>query len=137
VSYYNRFSSKQDYEAPAGSLIINAIDMHTGGEPLRVITSGYPEIQTDSLLDYRRQLKQHHDHLRTALMFEPRSHADMYGALVLSPFTDYTYSSTIFLHNEGYSNICGHAVIAIMTLAMQMDWVDVIDCKASMNIEAP
>lgn len=111
--------------------------MHTGGEPLRVITEGYPEIQADSLLDYRRQLKLSHDHLRTALMFEPRGHADMYGALVLPPFVEDADCSVIFMHNEGYSTMCGHAVIAIMTLAMQMDWVDVVDGKASMNIEAP
>ncbi|NQZ12635.1 MAG: proline racemase family protein, partial [Algicola sp.] len=71
------------------------------------------------------------------LMFEPRGHADMYGALVLPPFTDDADCSALFLHNEGYSNMCGHAVIAIMTLAMQMDWVDVIDGKAAMNVEAP
>ena len=137
MSFYNRFSSKQDYQAPEGSLIINAIDMHTGGEPLRVITTGYPDLQAASLLDYRRQIKQHHDHLSTALMFEPRGHADMYGALVLPPFTDGADCSAIFLHNEGYSNMCGHAVIAIMILAMQVDWVDVINGKAAMNIEAP
>jgi proline racemase len=57
--------------------------------------------------------------------------------LVLPPFTDGADCSALFLHNEGYSNMCGHAVIAIMTLAMQMDWVDVIDGKAAMNIEAP
>jgi trans-L-3-hydroxyproline dehydratase len=111
--------------------------MHTGGEPLRVITEGYPDIEAESLLEYRRMLKHDHDHLRTALMFEPRGHADMYGCLVLPPFEEQADCSVIFMHNEGYSTMCGHAVIAIMTLAMQMQWIDVVDGKANMVIEAP
>lgn len=137
ASFYQKFKANSEVALPPGSMEIKAIDMHTGGEPLRVITEGYPEIPAASLLDYRRKLMRHHDHLRTALMFEPRGHADMYGALILPPFAEGADCSTIFLHNEGYSSMCGHAVIAIMTLAMQMDWVEVVDGKASMVIEAP
>lgn len=136
-AFIERFSAKQDYAIAPNALVIDTIDMHTGGEPLRVITGGYPQIQANSLLDYRRRLKDEFDHLRTAIMFEPRGHADMYGVLVLAPFNPKADCSVIFMHNEGYSTMCGHAVIAIMTLAMQMDWVDVTDDKATMTIEAP
>lgn len=136
-SFIERFHDNSTYTPPANSLVLKAIDMHTGGEPLRVITQGYPDIPADSLLEYRRKLKQDYDHLRTALMFEPRGHADMYGALVLPPFDNKADCSVIFMHNEGYSTMCGHAVIAIMTLAMEMNWVEVTDGKASMVIEAP
>ncbi|MFT4927625.1 MAG: proline racemase [Phenylobacterium sp.] len=141
ASFYQRFDG--EHAIPEGCQTINSIDMHTGGEPLRVITSGYPDIQASSLLDYRRQLKQHHDSFRTSLMFEPRGHADMYGCLILPPFAENADCSVIFMHNEGYSTMCGHAVIAIMTLAMQMLWVDIVVADdgeikwATMTIEAP
>ena len=64
---------------------ITTIDTHTAGEPFRVITSGIPELPGDTMLAKRRYLKKHHDDLRTALMWEPRGHADMYGCIVTPP----------------------------------------------------
>lgn len=136
-SFFARYQANKTFTVPQNRVQLKAIDMHTGGEPLRIITEGYPEIQAESLLDYRRQLKHDYDHLRTALMFEPRGHADTYGCLILPPFHKDADCSVIFLHNEGYSNMCGHAVIATMALSVQMGWGDVVDDKAQMNIEAP
>ncbi|WP_444995646.1 proline racemase family protein [Aliikangiella sp. IMCC44359] len=136
-SFIERFTEKKIYPANDKCLQIKTIDMHTGGEPLRIIVDGYPNIQADSILDYRQKLKAGFDHLRTALMFEPRGHADMYGCLILPPFHPDADCSAIFMHNEGYSNMCGHAVIAIMTLSMEMGWVDIINDQAQLNIEAP
>lgn len=135
--FYQRFVRDQIYRPPKGVTVVKTIEMHTGGEPLRVVTHGYPEFAADTLLDYRRILARDYDHLRTALMFEPRGHADMYGCLLLPPFHEEADCSVIFMHNEGYSTMCGHAVIAIMTLAAEMGWADVVDGSASLNIEAP
>ena len=82
--------------------------MHTGGEPLRVITGGLPKIEGSTVLEKRRHFRQHYDFLRTGLMFEPRGHADMYGA-VISESRDADFD-VFFLHNEGYSTMCGHAI---------------------------
>ncbi len=136
--FYKQFQSTKNYPVKKDSLRISTIDMHTGGEPLRVITGGYPVIaQVNSLLDYRKILKQKYDYLRTALMFEPRGHADMYGCLLLPPFHSDADCSVIFMHNEGYSSMCGHATIALMVLSMEMGWVAVVNGKASLKIEAP
>jgi proline racemase len=96
---------------------ITTIDMHTGGEPLRVITSGLPELQGKTVLEKRRYFREHYDHLRTGLLWEPRGHADMYGA-ILSSSTD-ADADVFFLHNEGYSTMCGHAVIALTKLLLE------------------
>ena len=48
-------------------------------------------------------------------MFEPRGHKDMYGAILLPPYNDYADMTVLFMHNEGYSTMCGHGVIAITT----------------------
>lgn len=125
------FSPKEDW------LQIKTIDMHTGGEPLRVIIDGFPELKGNSVLDYRRYCKENFDHLRTALMFEPRGHADMYGCILLPPNDDDGDFGIIFLHNEGYSTMCGHAIIAISTLAIEMNWVDVKEGDNILKIDAP
>jgi proline racemase len=96
---------------------ITTIDMHTGGEPLRVFTGGLPPIEGATVLEKRRYFRDHYDHLRTGTMWEPRGHADMYGA-VLSPSLDADFD-VFFLHNEGYSTMCGHAIIALTTLVVE------------------
>ena len=104
-------------EPPEGWLKIETIDLHTGGEPLRVIVSGLPAIAGRDVLEKRRHFRQHLDHLRTGLMFEPRGHADMYGA-VLTPSSSADFD-VFFLHNEGYSTMCGHAIIALTRLVIE------------------
>src|SRR6056297_2152080 len=86
--------------------IIRTRDMHTCGEPLRIITGGLPEIKGDSILEKRRYFADNHDDIRTALMFEPRGHADMYGAVLTEPLTEGADFGTFFMHNEGYSTMC-------------------------------
>lgn len=97
------------------------IDMHTGGEPLRVIVDGLPSIEGQTVLEKRRYFREHYDHLRTGLMWEPRGHADMYGA-VITPSADADFD-VFFLHNEGYSTMCGHAIIALTKLAVETQLV--------------
>jgi proline racemase len=96
---------------------ITTIDMHTGGEPLRVVVDGLPPIEGRNVLEKRRYFRDHYDHLRTGLMWEPRGHADMYGA-VITPSTDADFD-VFFIHNEGYSTMCGHAIIALTKLAIE------------------
>ena len=96
--------------------------MHTGGEPLRVIIDGLPPIEGQTVLEKRRYFRDHYDHLRTGLMWEPRGHADMYGA-VLTSSADADLD-VFFLHNEGYSTMCGHAIIALTKLVVETKLVD-------------
>ena len=77
---------------PAGALCISTLDMHTGGEPLRSSRTDCP-IEGRTVLEKRRYFREHYDHLRTGLMFEPRGHADMYGA-VISPLRTLTSTSS-------------------------------------------
>lgn len=93
--------------------VFDVVDMHVGGEPLRIITSGYPALPSGSLLDKRDYLKAHWDRYRQLLMFEPWGHEDMYGCLVVEPEREDSLYGLIFLHNEGYSTMCGHAILAV------------------------
>ncbi len=136
-STYTNILNKTQFKAPENWLQIKTIDMHTGGEPLRVIIQGFPEIKGDSVLAYRKYCKEHLDYLRTALMFEPRGHADMYGCLLVPPNDKNADFGILFLHNEGYSTMCGHAIIAISTLAVRMQWISVKEGDNCIKIDAP
>jgi len=100
---------------------ITTLDMHTGGEPLRIIIDGLPPIEGRNVLEKRRYFREHYEHLRTGLMWEPRGHADMYGAVITS--SEDADFDVFFLHNEGYSTMCGHAIIALTKLAVETELV--------------
>ena len=134
---YTKIRKKKNVDIPKDWMSIKTIDMHTGGEPLRVIIDGFPDLEGDTVLARRRFCKMHYDHLRTALMFEPRGHADMYGCILTPPNDDTGDFGIIFLHNEGYSTMCGHAIIAIATLAIRMEWTEVIEGENELKIDAP
>lgn len=137
MSTFNNIQSKQTFTPPSDWLKIKIIDMHTGGEPLRVILSGLPPLKGSSVLEYRRYMKENHDELRTALMFEPRGHADMYGCVLVPPNDEGADFGILFLHNEGYSTMCGHATIAITKLAVELGWVEKIEPITKVVIDAP
>ena len=134
---YQNILRNTQFTPPANWLQIRTIDMHTGGEPLRVIVDGFPELKGNSVLEYRRYCKDNYDQIRTSLMFEPRGHADMYGCILLPPNNSDGDFGIIFLHNEGYSTMCGHAIIAISTLAVEMQWIDVTEGDNILKIDAP
>src|SRR6266850_684075 len=98
---------------------MKTIDAHAAGEPLRLIVSGFPSPHGKTMLDKREWLKHHADHLRRALMLEPRGHADMYGAILTEPVTPGSHAGVLFMHNEGYSTMCGHGVVAVTTIALE------------------
>jgi trans-L-3-hydroxyproline dehydratase len=110
-----------DWRPPERWTRITTIDMHTGGEPLRVVVDGLPPVEGRTVLEKRRYFREHYDYLRTGLMWEPRGHADMYG-VVITPSVDADFD-VFFLHNEGYSTMCGHAIIALTKLAVETQLV--------------
>lgn len=123
------------WQPPAHWTRITTVDMHTGGEPLRVITSGLPPIEGHTVLEKRRYFREHYDHLRTGLMWEPRGHADMYGAVV-TPSENADFD-VFFLHNEGYSTMCGHAIIALTKLALETGLVRKASDNPQLIINVP
>ncbi len=75
------------------------------------------------MLDKRAWAHKHLDHLRQSIMLEPRGHADMYGALLTEPVTPGACAGVLFMHNEGWSTMCGHGVIAVTTIAIERDLI--------------
>ncbi|HYM26138.1 MAG TPA: proline racemase family protein [Vicinamibacterales bacterium] len=100
-------------------LTLKTIDAHAAGEPLRLIVDGFPSPRGATMLEKREWVKKRADHLRRALMLEPRGHADMYGAILTEPVTPGSHAGVLFMHNEGYSTMCGHGVIAVTTIALE------------------
>ncbi len=135
------FSAKLDtlasWEAPDSWEKITVLDAHTGGEPLRVYTGGLPEIKGKDILEKRRYFRDNLDYIRTRTMWEPRGHADMYGAVITEPISENADFGTFFLHNEGYSTMCGHAIIALTKLVLDTGMIKKDEQNPDLVIDAP
>ena len=107
------------WEPPAEWRRVSVIDAHAAGEPLRVVLDGVDPIPGDTIVAKRAWAGEHLDGLRRGLMFEPRGHADMYGAIVTAAVTADADLGVLFMHNEGWSTMCGHGIIALTTVAVE------------------
>lgn len=116
---------------------ITAIDAHTCGEPLRVFTGGLPNLPGDTILAKRRYAQEQHDWLRSTTMWEPRGHADMYGCILTEPVTPDGDLGVLFLHNEGFSTMCGHGIIGLTKVVLDTGMLDVSGDAPVLKIDTP
>ena len=98
---------------------IRTVDAHAAGEPLRLVVDGLPAPEGSTMLEKRAWAGKRLDHYRRAIMLEPRGHADMYGALLTEPATTDGHAGILFMHNEGWSTMCGHGIVAVSTIALE------------------
>ena len=95
-------------------LVVETMDLHCAGEPLRLIRTRLPGGPASAHRGAPRLGRvDHADHIRQLVILEPRGHRDMYGAVLLPPTLDDADVAVLFMHNEGYSTMCGHGIIAL------------------------
>jgi proline racemase len=133
------YSARAGLKAGPSKMVhrIKTIDAHAAGEPLRLIVDGFPRVEGKTMLEKREWVKGHHDGLRRALMLEPRGHADMYGALVTEPERAGSDAGVLFMHNEGYSTMCGHGVIAVVTILLERGLLTLRPGQTEIVLDSP
>jgi proline racemase len=118
-------------------LTIQAIDLHCGGEPLRLITAGFPPVPDLPILERRAWVRAHADQVRRVAMYEPRGHRDMYGAVLLPPHRPDADLAILFMHNEGFSTMCGHGTLAVATALVEEGLFPATEPETVIRFEAP
>lgn len=117
--------------------LIKAIDSHTMGEPTRVIYDGFPELRGDTMMQKKEYLTAHYDHLRSALMLEPRGHRDMFGALMTEPVHEEADFGVIFMESGGCLNMCGHGSIGTAAVIVETGMIPVAEPYTDVVLDAP
>lgn len=125
------------WNPPSAWRSVTTIDAHTAGEPLRVIQDGFPEPPGSSIADKRHHAMTHMDELRRVLMWEPRGHADMYGCLLTEPTTSDGDVGVLFMHNEGFSTMCGHGIIGLVAVGMETGRFAATAGRTKIRIDTP
>lgn len=101
--------------------VVRTIDYHTAGEPFRIVADPPVDLGGDSVADRRARaiVDLEANRLRQILCYEPRGHADMYGAFIVPPDDDGAHVGVLFWHKDGFSTACGHGTIALGVWALQ------------------
>ncbi len=116
---------------------IQAIDSHTMGEPTRIVTGGIPNIKGNTMAEKKEYLVNNLDHLRTAIMLEPRGHNDMFGSIITQPCNPEADFGIIFMDGGGYLNMCGHGTIGAITVALETGMIDMVEPVTHVKMESP
>lgn len=116
---------------------LTVVESHTGGEPFRVVTGGAPPIPGATMIAKRAYAEAHLDDVRRLLMLEPRGHADMYGCFVTEPVSPGADLGVLFMHNAGFSTMCGHGIIALATVAVETGMVKASEPVTQIGIDSP
>lgn len=98
-------------EAP---LAIQVVDSHTEGEPTRVVIDGWPQPRGETMAERRGWMCAHQDHLRRAVVCEPRGHSAIVGALITPPVHEGSAAGIVFFNNGTYLGMCGHGLIGVV-----------------------
>ena len=119
------------------SQVIQAVDSHTAGEPTRIVTGGLPPIPGATMADKRRALQESYDHLRRALVLEPRGHDAIVLAYLLPPCTPGAHLGVVFANDAGYLGMCGHGAIGVATVAVAMGMVPAVEPVTELVLDTP
>lgn len=112
---------------------IHVIDSHTGGEPTRVIVSGGPDLGSGPIQERLDRFRTHFDHIRSAVVNEPRGNDAIVGALLTEPHDPTCQFGVIFFNNVGFLNMCGHGTIGLMVTLAHMGRITSGACRIDTN----
>ena len=98
---------------------------------------GFPEPEGNTMIEKKKWMEKNYDQVRTALMFEPRGHHDMFGAFLCKPVNPEASYGVMFMDTGGYLNMCGHCTIGAVTVAVEAGLVESHEGENDVVLEAP
>jgi len=119
------------------SKVVTVVDSHTAGMPTRVITGGIPNIPGRTMAEKRDYFTQNMDHLRTMLLFEPRGHQGMFGAVLTSPCRDEADVGVFYLDSKGTEDMCGHGTIGVTTTLIELGMIPAKEPVTKVTLDTP
>jgi proline racemase len=118
-------------------LVINAVDSHTEGMPTRVVTSGVGELPGATMAERRLYLTNERDDLRTLLMYEPRGHSAMSGAILQRPLRPDADFGVLFIEVSGSLPMCGHGTMGTATVLLETGMVPAKEPVTVIRLDTP
>lgn len=99
--------------------VFHCIDAHTCGNPVRLVASGGPDLEGNTMSQRRQHFLNEYDWIRKGLMFEPRGHDMMSGSILYPPCDPENDVGVLFIETSGCLPMCGHGTIGTITIAIE------------------
>ena len=119
------------------SKIISTIDSHTAGEGTRLVTSGLPPIRGQTVAEKLAYAEEHLAWVPGMLLLEPRGHKDLFGAVLVPPCDPEADVGVLFMDNQGYEPMCGHAVIGLVTSLLETGMFALVEPETVIVLDTP
>ena len=119
------------------SRLITTVDTHTEGEPTRIVTGGIRPLRGSTMLERLEDFRDNMDHVRTALLAEPRGHKDMYGCVLTQPVAPEAACGVFYMDNADYMTMCGHGTVGVSTALVELGMVPLEEPVTHFVIETP
>ncbi|MEI5007696.1 proline racemase family protein [Streptomyces sp. NPDC087659] len=117
--------------------VYHAVDSHTEGMPTRVITGGVGVVPGATMAERRLHFAEHLDDVRTLLMYEPRGHSAMSGAILQPPTRPDADHGVLFIEVSGLLPMCGHGTIGVATVLVETGMVPVTEPVTTVRLDTP
>ncbi|MEV0970497.1 proline racemase family protein [Microtetraspora glauca] len=117
--------------------VFHAVDSHTEGMPTRVITGGVGVIPGATMAERREYFLANLDHVRTLLMYEPRGHSAMSGAILQPPTRPDADFGVLYIEVSGCLPMCGHGTIGVATVLVETGMVEVTEPVTVIRLDTP
>ena len=117
--------------------VFHAVDSHTEGMPTRVIVGGVGVLPGATMAERRAYMIDKGDELRTLLMYEPRGHSAMSGAILQPPTRDDADWGVVYIEVSGCLPMCGHGTIGVATVLVETGMVEVTEPVTTIRLDVP
>lgn len=117
--------------------VFTTIDTHTGGNPTRTVLSGLPKLKGKTMAEKMLEMKNQHDWIRKFLMYEPRGHDVMSGALMVEPCHPDADFGVIYMETGGYLPMCGHDTIGFCTALVEAGLLNIHEPFTKIKLDTP
>ncbi|MEU6644681.1 proline racemase family protein [Saccharomonospora sp. NPDC046836] len=117
--------------------VFHAVDSHTEGMPTRVIVGGAGVVPGATMFERRQYFVEHLDHVRRLLMYEPRGHSAMSGAILQPPTRADADWGVLFIEVSGCLPMCGHGTIGVATVLVETGMVEVTEPVTTIRLDTP
>ena len=134
---FSPFPALHEWAVPSHGLQVETVDAHAGGQSLRLILRGVPPPRGRTMAERQAYAERHFDHLRQALLLEPRGHPDLHGCLLTPPQHSGSHFGVLFMHQGGFRPMCGHGVIALTTILLECGLVEMKAPETRLRLDTP
>ena len=117
--------------------VIHTVESHTEGMPTRVVVGGVGVIPGETMFERRAYFMEHMDNLRTLLMYEPRGHSAMSGAILQPSTRPDADWGVLYIEVSGCLPMCGHGTIGVATVLVETGMVEVIEPVTTVRLDTP